>query len=139
MCDQVRDKELLDTRRASEYLGKPEHYLAHCRAYDKGPPYIKVGRNVFYRRKDLDEYREKLTKVMRMSKPMITPRMIGKDAVKKLTGIKTTKMLDSMVESGSFPPPVKYGCLSVWPIEMVEEWLEDIISKTYKQLAKGKK
>ena len=48
--------ERLNNREAADYLGLKATTLNKWRCHGTGPPYIKVGRLVRYRRADLDEF-----------------------------------------------------------------------------------
>jgi predicted DNA-binding transcriptional regulator AlpA len=47
---------MLDVRAAAIYLGIGESFLNHARVRGDGPPFVKIGRCVRYRRDDLDCY-----------------------------------------------------------------------------------
>lgn len=48
---------LLDTVEAAGYLRVSRQFLEKARVLSSdGPPYVKIGRRVFYRRNDLDAY-----------------------------------------------------------------------------------
>lgn len=49
-------KERLNNEEAAKYLGLKAATLNKWRVYGEGPPFIKVGRLVRYRRADLDAY-----------------------------------------------------------------------------------
>ena len=53
-----RSSPLLDTFEAARYLGVPRQTLAVWRTHNKrcGPPYIRLGRHIKYRRTDLDAW-----------------------------------------------------------------------------------
>ena len=51
-------KELDDTPATAEYMGKPPRTLEQWRHIDCGPPYIKLGAAVRYRRSDVDAWLE---------------------------------------------------------------------------------
>lgn len=49
--------EMIDTASATaEYLRVPEATLRQWRHLRKGPPYLKVGKHVRYRRADVDDW-----------------------------------------------------------------------------------
>ena len=48
--------DLLDTLAASAYLRTPKRTLELFRAQGRGPVYCRVGRRLFYRRVDLDQW-----------------------------------------------------------------------------------
>ncbi|MEQ1857490.1 MAG: type IV secretory system conjugative DNA transfer family protein [Longimicrobiales bacterium] len=50
------DALLLDAEQAAAYLHRAPQTLAKLRCVGGGPPYYKVGRNVFYKRPDLDAW-----------------------------------------------------------------------------------
>jgi hypothetical protein len=51
------DAELILTpSEAAKYLGLAKATLAKCRCWGGGPPYLKLGRKIAYRRFDLDEW-----------------------------------------------------------------------------------
>jgi excisionase family DNA binding protein len=52
------DAALQRPRRIAEYLGVPETLLNQWRYQRVGPPFIKVGRAVRYRRRDVDAWLE---------------------------------------------------------------------------------
>lgn len=53
----IRDTgRLLRPRELSELLGVPVGTLANWRSARTGPPFVKVGRHVRYRRGDVDEW-----------------------------------------------------------------------------------
>ncbi len=49
-------KDRLNNEEAAQYLGLKAATLNKWRVYGEGPPFIKVGRLVRYRRVDLDAY-----------------------------------------------------------------------------------
>ena len=49
-------KDRLNNEEAARYLGLKAATLNKWRVYGEGPPFIKVGRLVRYRRADLDAY-----------------------------------------------------------------------------------
>jgi len=53
----------LNTQQAAEYLGLKYGTLAGWRFYGTGPKYIKLGRSVRYRVKDLQEFADKMLSV----------------------------------------------------------------------------
>jgi hypothetical protein len=53
--------ELLDTAKAALYLDKPPGTLVQWRYHGTGPAYVKVGRAVRYRRRDLDAWLDSQT------------------------------------------------------------------------------
>jgi excisionase family DNA binding protein len=46
----------LDTRQAADLLGCSRKGLEATRARGEGPPYVRIGRRVRYRREDLERY-----------------------------------------------------------------------------------
>lgn len=50
--------EFFTTARAAEYLGLSHNTLSAWRKTDQGPPYVRLGRAVRYRRADLDAWAE---------------------------------------------------------------------------------
>lgn len=52
------DKRFNETE-AGEFLGKQKQTMSNWRHLRKGPPYYKLGRNIFYLGQDLMTYREK--------------------------------------------------------------------------------
>ena len=50
--------EVLDVRRASHIVGLSPSTLNTLRSRGGGPPYVKMGRRVFYRVKDLRAWRD---------------------------------------------------------------------------------
>lgn len=51
--------DLLTPTQASEYLGAvPPATLSWWRSVGRGPPFLKVGRRILYRRRDLDSFLE---------------------------------------------------------------------------------
>ena len=48
--------EYLTTKQAAHYLAMSHQWLEISRHNGSGPPYIKLGRAVRYKRSDLDEY-----------------------------------------------------------------------------------
>lgn len=48
--------ELLTTAEAADYLRLSPMTLKHWRQQKKGPPWGQMGRNIVYRRRDLDKY-----------------------------------------------------------------------------------
>lgn len=59
VSDSQRDlakKDHLNNQEAAQYLGLKAATLNKWRVYGEGPPFIKVGRLVRYRRSDLDAY-----------------------------------------------------------------------------------
>ncbi|MAW80407.1 MAG: hypothetical protein CMI63_09220 [Parvularcula sp.] len=52
----VTKKDRLNNEEAAQYLGLKAATLNKWRVYGEGPPFIKVGRLVRYRRTDLDAY-----------------------------------------------------------------------------------
>lgn len=59
VSDSRRDlakKDRLNNQEAAQYLGLKAATLNKWRVYGEGPPFIKVGRLVRYRRSDLDAY-----------------------------------------------------------------------------------
>ena len=48
--------ERLNNRQAAEYLGLKETTLNKWRCHGGGPPYIKLGRLIRYRKADLDAF-----------------------------------------------------------------------------------
>ena len=46
----------LRTKEAAAHLGKSASWLNQTRSRGDGPPYYKIGANVFYRKADLDEW-----------------------------------------------------------------------------------
>ena len=51
-------QEYLGTDAAARYMGRPAGTLRYWRAIRKGPRYAQIGKNVTYRRADLDEFIE---------------------------------------------------------------------------------
>lgn len=51
--------ELMDTKELAELLGLNEMTLYNWRREGKGPPYIRVGRRIRYKRADVDEWLQK--------------------------------------------------------------------------------
>lgn len=47
-----------NTRGAAKRLGLAPQTLANWRHLRKGPPYVRIGGNIIYRRIDLDAYEE---------------------------------------------------------------------------------
>lgn len=47
-----------DTKATASYIDKPERTLTQWRYLGEGPPYIKVGGSVRYRRSDVDAWLE---------------------------------------------------------------------------------
>lgn len=47
---QSDNPEILSESRAAEFLGKQPRTLANWRALRTGPPFVKIGRSVAYRR-----------------------------------------------------------------------------------------
>ena len=43
-------------KQAAAYLGLAEITLKMWRRWDKGPPYYRIGRNIFYAQEDLDDW-----------------------------------------------------------------------------------
>ena len=52
----VTKKDRLNNEEAAQYLGLKAATLNKWRVFGEGPPFIKVGRLVRYRRTDLDAY-----------------------------------------------------------------------------------
>ena len=50
--------DLLTTTEAAAYVGLSHRTLERYRVTGQGPPYLKVGRRVLYRRADLDAWLE---------------------------------------------------------------------------------
>ncbi|WP_371833209.1 helix-turn-helix domain-containing protein [Ferrovibrio sp.] len=50
---------LLETKRAAQYLGFHPNTLVKMRIRGDGPPFIRLGRSIRYRQRDLDLYIEK--------------------------------------------------------------------------------
>ncbi len=48
--------DLWPTEPAGEYLRKPSATLQWWRTVGRGPKYVKIGRSVFYRKRDLDDF-----------------------------------------------------------------------------------
>lgn len=55
MSSKTRE-DLLETKRAGDYIGHAESTMNRWRVEGSGPPFIKFGRRVFYRRSDLDTF-----------------------------------------------------------------------------------
>lgn len=55
---EVMDDELLNTRETGKYLKRPAGTLSQWRYLGRGPAYIRVGREVRYRKSDLDAWLE---------------------------------------------------------------------------------
>ena len=55
-ASDISSKERLNNREAAEYLGLKAATLNKWRVYGDGPPFLKVGRLIQYRRSDLDAY-----------------------------------------------------------------------------------
>lgn len=53
-----KNKTLLTTENAAEYLDLKKQTLEIWRVYGKGPKFLKIGRSVRYRKADLDTYLE---------------------------------------------------------------------------------
>ncbi len=53
---QTNDKALLRVEEAAEYLGLSRNTLNFWRAHDRGPSFVKMGRNVLYRVSDLEAW-----------------------------------------------------------------------------------
>jgi len=51
-------RENLNTESAAEFLGITKNSLEKWRVYGRGPRFVKVGRSVIYRRRDLESYLE---------------------------------------------------------------------------------
>lgn len=51
-------QEFLNTKQAAEYLGLKPNTLDIWRQVGKGPAFVKVGRYVRYRRRDIDTWIE---------------------------------------------------------------------------------
>jgi hypothetical protein len=49
-------KALLDTEQTAAYIRRAPQTLAKLRSVGGGPPFVKIGRNVYYVRADLDEW-----------------------------------------------------------------------------------
>ena len=47
-----------DTKKASEFIGCKPPLMQRWRRERKGPPYMKIGRLVRYRQRDLEEFLE---------------------------------------------------------------------------------
>ena len=56
--EQAAQPRYLDTRQASELTGIATVTLERWRVDREGPPYVKLGRLVKYRRTDLDDFME---------------------------------------------------------------------------------
>jgi len=54
--DSRRSMDRLSNEQAAEYLGLKAATLNKWRVYGEGPPFIKVGRLIQYRKIDLDDY-----------------------------------------------------------------------------------
>ena len=54
----TRRNDLLTTAEAAAYVGLSPRTFERYRVTGEGPPYLKVGRLVFYRRTDLDAWLE---------------------------------------------------------------------------------
>lgn len=52
------DHSLINTIAAAQYLGLSKNWLAKLRMTGEGPPYLKLGRLVRYRRADLMRWAE---------------------------------------------------------------------------------
>ena len=50
------DDRLMAPLDVSEHLGVPTATLANWRSASKGPPFLRVGRHVRYRRTDLEQW-----------------------------------------------------------------------------------
>ena len=55
-CPTTVDNAVLSTRDAAEYLGLSPKTLETNRTRGGGPPFVKLGRRVVYRRGDLDAW-----------------------------------------------------------------------------------
>lgn len=55
MSSEARE-DLFETERAAPYIKHATSTLHRWRVEGSGPPYIKLGRKVFYRRADLDAF-----------------------------------------------------------------------------------
>ena len=53
---KAREDERLSNAQAAKYLGLKKATLNKWRVYGDGPPFIKVGRLIQYRKIDLDAY-----------------------------------------------------------------------------------
>jgi predicted DNA-binding transcriptional regulator AlpA len=49
-------KQLMTTEETSQYIRHAVQTLAKWRVYGKGPQWIKMGRSVFYERRDVDAW-----------------------------------------------------------------------------------
>lgn len=58
LSEQAAQPRYLNTRQASELTGIATVTLERWRVDGEGPPYVKLGRLVKYRRADLDEFME---------------------------------------------------------------------------------
>lgn len=58
---------LLTIKEVAEYLGIPVTTLYQWRYHRTGPPGLRVGRHVRYRRSDLDEWIERLVEAQRLT------------------------------------------------------------------------
>ena len=47
---------VMDTREASQYLGLSASWLQKARTFGLGPPFLKIGTRVLYRRQALDDW-----------------------------------------------------------------------------------
>ncbi len=55
-----KEEYTMDTIEAAQYLNRMPSTLVWWRAMNKGPRYLKIGRDVRYSRKDLDEFLRKI-------------------------------------------------------------------------------
>lgn len=67
MSSEQHKNQILKEKEAAAYIGMSVSYLQHARCYGasgnrtSGPSYLKMGRSVRYRLKDLDSWIERQT------------------------------------------------------------------------------
>jgi len=60
MLAELNPAQLVDTKRAARFMGLKESTLEQWRVYGKGPEFVKMGRSVRYRVRDLQQYLDTL-------------------------------------------------------------------------------
>lgn len=67
---------------------------------------------------------------------MTDTTLLRLDAVMGRTGMKRAKLY-AMVADGRFPEPMKIDGCSVWPSNVVQEWIDARVAAYYASVRKG--
>ena len=61
LAPQPTADDLLRTADVAVWIGRSSGWLDQGRMHEDGPPYVRIGRNIFYRRGDVQEWIEDQT------------------------------------------------------------------------------